>query len=118
MQQRLTLSSPAGEIATVAVVFDLCDVSLHREPSANLPIVFRRHATTEVVATVPLEPASGICRMDPTFLTPDRERLTCVHAEEIERRIVPLVTELRILEPISRKFVTTIRHVFPAEHTE
>lgn len=84
VQQSLALSFPTREIATIAVIFYLRDVPLHREPPTNLTIIFLRHSSPPVVATVPLEPPAWIGEMYPSFLAPDGERLAGVHAEKIE----------------------------------
>ena len=118
MQKRLPLATPARKITRSTVISNLHDVPLHREPPTNLTIIFLRHSPSPVVATVPLEPPTRICRMYPSFLLPNRERLARIHSKEIERRIVSFVTEFCMLEPIRRKFVAAIRHVLAAEDTE
>lgn len=84
MEQRLSLSLPAGEIPSFAISHDLRDVALHGEPSADLAIVFPRHPSTSVVSAVPLEPAARIRGVNPTFLAPNGEGLARVDSEEIE----------------------------------
>ena len=77
-----------------------------------------RHAAAELISAVPLEPAARIVRMDPALLSPNGEGLAGVDAEEVEGRVAPVWRQLRAAEPVRRKLVPAVGHVFPTEHPE
>mgnify|MGYP001570559260 CR=1 FL=1 len=59
--------------------------------------------------------------MNPSFLAPHIQRLRCAHAKEIEFGISdarPLALELRLCEPVCRKFLDAIAHVHTTEDAE
>jgi len=107
----------AIQVARKTVVRYLSDVSLHRFPSSDLPsIIFV--PTSHIVTTVPLEPATGIVRVYPAILPPNRQRLAGIHAEEVQSWIVSFWTQLRRSEPASGKLSAAISHVFSAENAK
>jgi hypothetical protein len=71
MQQRLSLSRSTKWISGIAVLLNLRNVPTERFPSSDLPCVLDRRAAPHVVATIPLEPAPGIIRVNPALLAPD-----------------------------------------------
>src|SRR5262245_40066672 len=93
VQQGLALAAPAQQIARLAFLFPLPDLPPDRLPALDLPLVLRRHAATHVVAAVPLEPAARVVVVEPAFLAPDRKRLACVDAEEIQRAVAPALRQ-------------------------
>src|SRR5687768_3576677 len=117
MQQRLPLAGPAEEVAAHAVFPDLREVACHRAPAFDLARVVGT-APADVVTAVPLEPAARILVVDPAFLPPFRKRLRRVDAEAIERAVVALGAELRVLEPVVRKLRGAVGHVLAAEYAE
>src|SRR5579859_2757382 len=114
MEQRLALTRPASVVSRVAVALYLPDVPAYRLPAPDLSPVLIRDSPAHVIAAVPLEPASGIVRMQPSLLAPDRERLTGMDAVVIERAVAPARRELGALEPIRWKFLHRVSHVLPA----
>lgn len=56
--------------------------------------------------------------MDPPFASPLGKRLTRPHAEIIDLGVISLGRKFGILEPLRGKLIATVRHIFPAEHTE
>src|SRR5215207_757334 len=88
VQQRLALAAPAQEVAGLAMFADLVDVATHRRPTPDLARVVG-HTAAEVIAAVPLKPATGVVRMDPTLLAPNRQRLAPIDAVEVQRRVAP-----------------------------
>jgi hypothetical protein len=73
LQEGLTLDRSAGEVPGFAVFVELREVATHGLPALDLAgIVFR--APAEVIAAVPLKPASGVLRMKPPLLFPVGER--------------------------------------------
>ena len=56
--------------------------------------------------------------MDPAFLAPDGERLTGVQAEKVEFGVVPVMTEIGVFEPSSRKLLLTIGQIFAAKNSQ
>lgn len=87
----------------------------YRTPATNLTLILAWKAPAHIVATVPLEPAARIVRIDPAFRSPDGKRLGCIHAETVECWIMLPRTELRSLEPSRRKLIATIRQIPAAE---
>jgi hypothetical protein len=70
VKQCLPLPLSAGEVSFFAIPSDLRDMPFDLLPAPDLPRILFRHAAPNVVAAVPLEPAAGIVRMQPTFLAP------------------------------------------------
>ena len=89
VQQRLPLPRPAHRIARRAMSFNLRDVPPNGLPTFDLPGIFFRHAAAHIVPAIPLEPAAWIVRVNPSFSSPGRKRLTRVDAEIIEAAIAP-----------------------------
>src|SRR5258705_9601962 len=118
VQQRLALALATHQVAGLAVLLDLPHVAADRFPAFDLAAILVGHPATHVVAAIPLEPTARIVGMQPALLAPDRERLTGVDAEEIERAVAPLGRELGAGEPALRKFLARVGHVLAAEHAE
>ena len=74
MQQGLPLALAATQVAERAVLSYLSDVTLHGLPAGDLAPVFVGHPPAQVVAAVPLEPASRVVRMYPSASLPLGER--------------------------------------------
>jgi hypothetical protein len=117
MQQRLTLTPAASEIAMFAVLLQLRDVTSSGAPTSDLTQIIFMPAPT-VIPAIPLEPAARIIRMDPTLAPPLRERLRRDHAKKIQRSTRPIRRKLGPSEPARRKFLATIGHVLPAKHAK
>jgi len=99
------------------VLLQLRHVPTNGAPTANLPQVILA-AAARVISAIPLEPTARVLGMKPTFATPFRERLRRVHAKIIQRCPRTSRRELRPLEPVRRKFLPAIGHVFPAEYAK
>ena len=97
---------------------DLADVAAHRLPSPDLATILVGQTAAHVIATIPLEPAARIVGMQPSFATPDRERLAGVDAEVVERAVAAAVGKLGGGKPAVRKFALGVGHVFAAEDAE
>lgn len=97
---------------------ELGNMPTYRTPATNLTLILAWKAPAHIVATVPLEPAARIVRIDPAFRSPDGKRLGCIHAETVECWIMLPRTELRSLEPSRRKLIATIRQIPAAEDTQ
>jgi hypothetical protein len=118
VQQRLALAPSAAQVPRLAVLLDLPYVPAHSFPTRDLPAVLLRHATTHVIAAIPLEPATRVVRMDPPLGAPDGQGLAGIDAEEVQRTIAAFRRKLRSGEPACGKLVATVGQVFAAEHTE
>ncbi len=117
VQQRLALPAAAIEIARFTVLPQLRHVATNGAPTRNLTqIIFA--AAPAIITAVPLEPAARIIWVNPTFTSPLRERLRCIHAEEIQKYTWPIWRKLGPREPARRKFLPAIGHIFPAKHAE
>lgn len=117
MKDSLALPPPALEIARLAVLPNGRHVTRNRSPSSNLPRVVGA-PSAEVVAAVPLEPATGVLRPDPAVAPPRRQRLGGVDAEAVEPRLVAGGVQSCPREPAGRKLLPAVSHVLPAEHAE
>jgi hypothetical protein len=84
MQERLPLPSAARQITRLARKLKLSDVTTDCFPAFDLPHVLVGHSSPHIVAAVPLEPATWIVRMYPSFPAPFRERLTGFDTEVVE----------------------------------
>ena len=87
MQQRLALAAPAHEVAGLAMALDLRDVPADRFPPPDLAAVLGSDAAAHIVPAIPLEPAAWIVGMNPSLPAPDREWLTRIDAEKIQRAV-------------------------------
>src|SRR6516162_843424 len=87
MQQRLALTAPAQEIAGFAMAFDLGDVPANSFPAPDLAGVLGRHAAAHVVTAVPLEPTARIIGVNPSLPAPDRQWLTGIDLEKVQRAV-------------------------------
>ena len=104
--------------AGAAMLAQLSQVPTDRLPTLDLSRILFWQTTTEIITTILLEPAARIIFINPTFGSPDRERLAGVNAEIVELWIMFFRTELRLLVPIFGKFRRTIRHIFATEDAE
>ena len=77
-----------------------------------------RQAAPHVITAVPLEPATRIIPVQPTFPAPERQGLTCVNSEEIQLEVPSLWRELRPSEPTLRKLAAAVGHLLAAKHAE
>src|SRR5262245_31202204 len=107
MQQRLSLSRAAIERTARAILLNLRDVTTHGAPAFYLPFVVRTPAAHEITA-IPLKPAARIFVIDQAVLLPYRERLRRIDFEEVQFRIMFVLTKFRITKPGSRKFPATV----------
>jgi len=87
MQQRLALTAPAQEIAGLAMAFDLGDVPANSFPAPDLAGVLGRHAAAHIVTAVPLEPTARIIGVNPSLSAPDRQWLTGIDLEKVQRAV-------------------------------
>lgn len=83
MQQSLALPRPAPVIPRLAGSAKLSDMAAKSFPTGDLSLVLAGHATTLVVAAVPLEPATRIFGMYPSLRSPNAERLAGVDTETV-----------------------------------
>ncbi len=83
MQNGLALFGAAMEVAGEAVFADLGDVAIDGFPSFDLALVFFVHTAAEVVAAIPLEPATGVEWVDPVFFAPNGKGLGGVDAKVV-----------------------------------
>lgn len=87
-------------------------------PTADLPVVVTGNAPAEIIAAVPLEPASRINGFDPSPFAPIPEWLAGVDFEVIQFRQVPFMTQLGPDIPAFREFFPAIGHVFSAKNAQ
>ena len=99
MQQCLALAGAAEQIARLAILLYLPDMSADGLPALDLAAIFLRHAAAEGVAAVPLKPAARIVLVQPALLLPDRQRLARVDTEVVERAVTASLCELGAFEP-------------------
>src|SRR5215470_8184361 len=85
-----------------------------RAPAFDLSFVVGTTAA-EVIAAIPLKPATRIFVVDPAFLPPHRKRYRRVYTKIVELRIATLRTKLRTTKPRRRKFINAVSHVLPTE---
>lgn len=114
----MALLSPAGQVSAFAVTDHLHHVSANGNPALDLPFVFFRHPAAPMVSAVPLEPATGVCWVDPSLFSPYGKRLAGIDTEEIQCGIMVIRTEFCVCEPVFGKFARAVGHVFPAEDAE
>lgn len=117
MEQRLPLAAPALKVASCAVLLQLRHVSPDEAPSFDLSQLVRM-PSPGIVPAIPLEPAAGIIRMNPSLRLPDFERLRSIHSKIVQGRPVPVLAKLGASEPARRKLFPAISHVFPAEDSK
>ena len=118
MQKRLSLPRPTTEITRVAMFLELPNVTGHRSPSLDLPVIFIGDSSAHMVATVPLEPPTRIIGIDPAFLLPYGKRLAGLDTEVVQAGIILCGAELGVLKPACWEFARTICHIFATENTE
>ena len=117
LEQGLTLPGSAIPVACSAVFLYLRDMPLKSAPPSDLAIIVRTTAP-HIIAAVPLKPAARIFVVDPSLLSPVRQRPGRVHAEAVQCRVMAFGAKLGLGEPVCRKFRRAVRHVFPAEDAE
>lgn len=99
------------------MLFQLHDVSFNCTPTFDLTDIIRA-TPSRIVAAIPLKPAARIIGVNPPSLTPDRQRLRCIHSEVVERSQTSMRRELRALEPTRWKLLLAISQVFSAKHSQ
>ena len=117
LKERLPLTRATREIARSTMPHHLRNVPPHRSPPSNLSRIIPVPATT-IVSAIPLKPPARIIRVNPSFLSPHRERLTRINPKVIQLWIAFAGCEFRMRKPMLRKFLRTVSHVHPAKHTE
>ena len=70
VQKGLPLAGTTQKITCCTVHPHLCDVAPKGFPALDLALVLFRQAATHVVTAIPLEPATRIVWMNPSFLLP------------------------------------------------
>lgn len=93
----------------------------HRLPALDLTRVFLWDPTAHVITAVPLEPASWIILVNPSFLAPLFQRLARVNVEIVQRFAVPWFSvwmELCVRKPVSREFFLTITQITSAKDAQ
>lgn len=114
MEQRLSLTWTAGDIAAGAIGFQLGDVAADGQPAGDLPLIVRASASA-VVATIPLEPSARVVGVDPSALPPVGERERRIDTEQIECGIVALGAKAGAAEPAGGELGSAIGHVASTE---
>ena len=117
LKECLSLTRATCEIARSAMPHHLCNMSPHRSPPSNLSRIILVPTTT-IVSAIPLKPPARIIRVNPSFLSPHRERLTRINPKVIQLWIAFAGCEFRMRKPTLRKFLRTVSHIHPAKHTE
>ncbi len=117
MQQCLPLFFPTAHLPSGAILFDLHDMPLHGLPSFDLSLIIRA-PSTHIISAVPLKPAAGVFMIYPALFKPYRQRLRRIDAEVIHLRIVPFVAKLCFREPVRRKLLPAVGHIFAAEYAQ
>lgn len=85
-------------------------------PSPDLPHVFKRNAASHVVPAIPLKPSPWVIRVNPSFFSPVRKRLTGIHSKIVEFGIMPLWAEFCLSKPVFREFSSAVGHVFSSKY--
>lgn len=118
MKYCLALARPAREVPRHAVVFDLRDVARNRSPTlylSRIVVVSSPH----IIPSVPLKPATRVVLVDPPFLLPYTEWLTCVYLKKITLFMsLTIWRELCISEPFFWKLISTISHIESTKYAE
>jgi hypothetical protein len=117
VEEGLALPPPAHEVSGLAMGLELGDMALHGLPSRDLPVIIGA-SPSQVIAAVPLEPATRILIVDPALGAPIREGLRGVKEEVIELGPMLLMAEPGIFEPGGRIFPNAVSHVLAAEDAE
>ena len=100
-------------------MFYLCGVTTHRPPTFDLSRILHRQSTAQIIATIPLKPPTWIMRfVNPTFLSPNTQRLTCVDMKIVERFACSAWRELCTEKPRFWKFFGAIRKILSAKHSQ
>src|SRR5690606_4148251 len=118
LQQRLALPRSAERIARLTSAANLDSMAAKRPPAADLPLVLRAEPPARVVAAIPLEPASGIVRVDPAFRLPLAQRRTGPHSVVVERAVGLAPRKLGLGVPLGRELSPAVGHVLAAEHAK
>jgi hypothetical protein len=72
----------------------------------------------EVIAAIPLKPAAGIVRINPSLFAPDRQPLAGIDAKIVEATIAAVLCELGARKPVARELFGAVGEVFAAEHAK
>ena len=115
MQHSLSLPSSTIPIPRHTVLFYLGNMPSNSFPPSDLPLIVLMSSSHEVAA-IPLKPSSGIVRMNPTLLSPNRQGLTGIDSEEIQTGPMFFRAQPSLPEPVRRIFPRTVGHVFSTEH--
>ena len=107
----MTLSWTAKYVSRVAISSDLPGMTSKCLPAFNLNCIDVRQPSSEVIPAIPLKPTPWIWPINPTFLSPNRERLSALNTKVIQRNI-RCVRYFCLSEPECRKLVSTIVAIF------
>lgn len=118
MEERLALAWAASKLTASAMLLYLRDMAPNSFPSPYLPFIIAGNTSAHIIAAVPLEPATGIVRVYPSFFLPDGERLARINAKKVQRCIVFRRREFRRAEPGFWEFFFAIGHIFPTKDTQ
>jgi len=69
VEKGLSLPPPAPKVEGMAILFNLGDMAGYSFPAPDLPLVVRA-APPQEISAVPLEPASRVLEIDPSFHPP------------------------------------------------
>src|SRR6516162_6694338 len=97
---------------------DLRNVPPNRFPAFDLAGILFGHAAAHIVSAIPLEPAAWILGVDPSFLSPGRQRLTRIYSEMIEGAVAARRRKPCTRKPVSREFLAAVCHVLAAKYPE
>lgn len=89
----------------------------HALPPLDLALVIGT-ASSHVVPAIPLKPPARVFAMDPALFYPFCQWPRSVDTEEIQCRHLALAIQFGAYKPVFGELVGTVRHVFPAEHTQ
>ncbi len=120
MQYSLALFSMTIRIPHPAILFNLHDVTPHRLPSFDLTRIIWR-TSAHIIPAIPLKPPARIILPNPTFLSPNRKRLTGIETKIIKLRIMYkdiLLLKLRVDKPSFRKLLCAITHIDAAKNSK
>ena len=70
MEQGLALAPATGQVARLAVAYDLPYVTPHGFPALGLAGILFGQSPADLISAIPLEPAAWVVGVDPAFLAP------------------------------------------------